>query len=768
MRFLFFIVLAMLLSASAVFMPVQAQQSTPGGGSAAKSQHPKGYRLAAEASPYLRQHAGNPVEWYPWGEEAFEKARKENKPIFLSIGYSTCYWCHVMKRESFENADVANLLNDSVVAIKVDRERRPDVDATYMIATELIAQSGGWPNSVFLTPDLKPFFALTYAPAQQFSELIGRIAETWKNEEAALRADADRIAGLIGQITTRKQARVEITAEVLTRASLAMLSGFDVFHGGIGTAPKFPREQVLSFLYQRAARTGDQTTLKALGLTLDNMVRGGIHDHVGGGFHRYAVDNDWAVPHFEKMLYNQAMIGRLLVQAYEYTGRQHYRDAARKTLDFVITEMTTDDGGFASAFDAETDGKEGLYYLWSKADFDAALMSAADFGAAVFGVTEDGNHEGLNTLRLAAPIEELAVASGLDSAAFQVKLDGVLGKLRSARDKRPKLLRDDKVIADWNAAMIRTLAEASIAFSEKRYVEAAEKAMGLLIDKLGAGTAGMQRSYFENSTGLPATQADHAWVGLAALALYDVTNEKRWLELSATSAVLIIENFADPNAGDYYLTTSATGFVRTKQHDDGDLQGANGAALELFALLTRRDPDPRWRHAADQLGDALSGLAVRTPLAMAGTLVALEKHGLGDIGARQSMGKGAVRISTERDEQGASARVVLELAPGWHINSSAPTEDFLIPTKLTIHGREVEGISYPAAFERKLGFHEGPLQLYEGKVALKFPLANGRQPNQGGDPERAERVTLSLQACSDRLCLEPETAELIVPASPRH
>lgn len=759
MRILLFVVFVSLIAASAVTSPGRAQQSTSENKTATQSVRPKGYRLASEASPYLRQHANNPVEWFPWGEEAFEKARSENKPIFLSVGYSTCYWCHVMKRESFENEEIAKQLNDTVIAIKVDRERRPDVDATYMLATELIAQSGGWPNSVFLTPELKPFFALTYAPAKNFSELLEQIASTWKTEEAGLRADGERVAGIIEQINKRKQAAADITPQFLTRASLAMLTGFDVFNGGIGTAPKFPREQVLAFLYQRAIRSEDATAREALELTLDNIVRGGIHDHVGGGFHRYAVDNSWAVPHFEKMLYNQALIGRLLVQAYELTGNPLYGDTARKTFDFVLGEMTTSEGGFASAFDAETDGKEGLFYLWSKADFDAAVGSDAEFAAKVLGVTEEGNHEGLNTLRLVAPVTELVASVGLDSEAFNQKLESVLKKLAKARSKRPELLRDDKVIADWNAAMIRTLAEAAIVLAQPRYLEAAERAMGVLIDKLGAGTPQMQRAYFENTTGLAATQSDHAGAGLAAIALYDATGEKRWLESATRSAGVLLERFADPDAGDYYLTADATGFVRPKQHDDGDLQAGNAAALELLTLLSRRDQDPRWRHAADQLAATLSGLAKRTPRAMAGTLVALDKHRNGDVAARQSIGKGAVRVSVEREAGGQSARVVLDLAPGWHVNSNVPSEDFLIPTKVMIDGREPKDITYPAGVSRKLGFHEDPLSLYEGQVAMTFPI-----PKSDANSQEAQRLTLSLQACSDSLCLEPESAELIVPA----
>ncbi|MEQ8823253.1 MAG: DUF255 domain-containing protein [Filomicrobium sp.] len=738
--------------------PVAAENTSTAQAAKPKKQ-PAAYRLANEASPYLRQHADNPVEWYPWGRDAFDRAKRENKPIFLSVGYSTCYWCHVMKRESFEDEGIAKFLNEHFISVKVDRERRPDVDTTYMLATELISQRGGWPNSVFLTPDLKPFFALTYAPPAEFKSVSEQVASTWKSDEEALRADAERVAEIIARITGRKNEAVELTPSDLRRANLAMLKDFDVFNGGIGTAPKFPRENVLHFLLHRATRDNDELALEALELTLDNIIRGGINDHVAGGFHRYATDNAWAVPHFEKMLYNQALIGNILVKTFELTGRKKYADAARKTFDFVLRDMTTAEGGFASAFDAETDGKEGLFYLWTKADFDKALEGDAEFGAKIFGVTEDGNHEGMNTLRFVSEMPTLAQEAKLSLEDFQAKATNILAKLNEVRQKRPKLKRDDKVIANWNAAMVRTLADASSVLKEPRYLEAAERAMVLQADKLGAGTKDMQRTYFEGKTGLPASQADHALTGLAALALHDAGGSKRWLEVAKNSARILIEDFADPAAGDYFLTKSETGFVRTKQYDDGDLPAGNALALDLFVKLTRRDADPQWAHAAESLSNALSGLAKRTPMAMATTLVALDSKNRGEAAANHVLAKGNVKLAAQRTANGKSARVVISLAPGWHINSNAPAEDFLIPTALKVEGREPNAMNYPEAIERKLGFNAKPLLLYEGEANLEFALPEDAN-------ETAQRATLTFQACSDKICLAPETAELLFPPKP--
>jgi len=715
----------------------------------------EGWRLTNAASPYLRQHADNPVAWHAWGEEAFEKARKENKPIFLSVGYSTCYWCHVMERESFVDEKIAKKLNDGFISVKVDRERRPDVDSTYMIATELISQRGGWPNSVFLTPDLKPFFAITYAPPGEFTSILDQVATTWAKEEKPLREDAERIASLIGQITQRRQEAVAITPKVMARASLGVLAGFDVFHGGIGTAPKFPREPVLDFLVNRAMREGDAVALEALEVTLDNIIRGGIHDHLGGGFHRYATDNAWAVPHFEKMLYTQALIGRLLVRAYLLTGNADYEASARTTFDFVLRDMTTSDGGFASAFDAETDGQEGLFYLWDHDELKELLGEDIAFAEKVFAAAPDGNHEGMNTLRLVAPVDELLETTRLERAQFEEKLESVFQRLRDARAKRPALKRDDKVTADWNAAMVRTLAEASVALNEPRYLEAARSAMSLLVGKLGAGTPEMQRVFFEGDARLEATQADHAEVGLAALALFDATADETWRELAKSSGTVILDRFQDEATGDFYLTASATGFVRTKQYDDSDLPAGNAAALELFARLVRRDADPKWTHAADRLLGALSGVAQRTPRAMAATLVAADLHLRGEMSPLQYLAKGAVRLSAARDASGKMVAVRAKLAPGWHINARNPDEDFLIPTILKLDGQEPQGTSYPPTQKRSLRFHDLPLDLYEGETEFTFELPDGTTSRRV--------VSLSLQACSDNICLEPETAHLLLP-----
>jgi uncharacterized protein YyaL (SSP411 family) len=748
-RFAFIVAVSLITGAASV---VAASKPKPAG---------KANQLLNSASPYLRQHAYNPVDWHEWGPKAFAKAKREGKPIFLSVGYATCYWCHVMARESFEDAEIAALLNAHTVPVKVDRERRPDVDATYMLATEIVSQQGGWPNSVLLTPDLKPFFGFGYVPRDRFKEMIERVAAGWKDQRAVIVADAARIADIIARAMSRRADAVAVTTKVLRRASMHILARFDVFSGGLGTAPKFPQENVIQFLLHRAERDDDKVSLDAALLTLDNMIRGGIHDHIAGGFHRYATDNAWAIPHFEKMLYNQALMTRALLKAHELTGYQRYSDAARSTLDFVLTQMVTPAGAFASAFDAETDGHEGLYYLWTKKEFDAALGPDATFAATVFNITAEGNHEGRNTLRLAASRLELASAHKMTLQTFDQRLSQSIKKLSVARRKRKPLIRDDKVLTGWNALMVRALAEASIVLGEKRYAEAAVRGQAFMMEKLGGANSALKRSYFAEKASLDATQADYAFAALSALALHDVTGDKRWLVDAERIAEKMYELFIDKAAGGLFLTRQDTGFTRTKETDDSTMPSGNAAALELFARLALRTSNVVWRQRVLGQQAAISGVAVGEPVGHAATLLAADIAIRGETGARQMTAHGAVRLRVARSADNKLARVSIRMAPGWHINSTTPRQDFLLPTKVSIDGIERDRISFPKGVERKLGFHDEPLSLYEGDAVIRVALPAGKAALS------ARRMILNIQACSDRICLDPQTVKLLLPAISR-
>lgn len=373
---------------------------------AASEKTGKANRLLNEPSPYLQQHAYNPVDWYPWSEEAFAKARKENKPILLSVGYATCHWCHVMDRESYSDPAIAKILNNGFVAIKVDRERRPEIDEIYMLATHLLTeQSGGWPNNVVLTPRLMPFFAGTYFPRDNFEDLLQQISLQWAVNNEAIRQEGHRVAGLIDRIMRHRTAAENITPDVVETAVLSATKDFDLIYGGIGSSAKFPRESLLLFLLDQAEKNGNETALEIVTKTLDSMVWGGLHDHVGGGFHRYTVDQKWIVPHFEKMLYNQAGIGRALIQAHRITGNQRYEDAARRLFDFVLRDMKSETGGFYAAFDADSTGsgnvvEEGLFYipipivpaqLLARRGGNKEVRHGMRQGRPLAGFSEDGN-----------------------------------------------------------------------------------------------------------------------------------------------------------------------------------------------------------------------------------------------------------------------------------------------------------------------------------------------------------------------------------------
>ncbi len=703
-------------------------------------------RLIKEASPYLRQHAYNPVDWYPWGEEAFAKARKENKPILLSVGYSTCHWCHVMEKESYSDQGIADLLNNHFVPIKVDRERRPDVDETYMIATELLTQRGGWPNNVFLTPDLKPFYAGTYFPKNVFTNVLTTIQKSWESEQAIVKQDAEKIAGAISQVMTRRIAAAEITPKVLEGAANTLLKTVDSFYGGFSDAPKFPQENLLFFHLHIAERDGHKEALTAVRATLNGMLNGGIQDHIGGGFHRYSVDNEWRVPHFEKMLYNQAQIGRALLRAYRLTGEPRYQSAARRTLDFVLNEMTSAEGGFLSAFDADSEGGEGLYYLWTPDELKKVLKQDATFATKVFGVTKEGNFEGRNILHFPESPVDLAYELKLDEADFFSRINRLRKPLWKVRKKRTPPHRDDKIVMAWNGLMIAALAEASEILSEPRYLQAASKAANFLWTKMRNDKGVLFRAFFKGDAALQATQTDYAALALALIALYDATNDGDWLQRAEDVTAVMITRFEDKIAGDFYRTAETETFQRGKSRSDADTPSGNALALELFAKLMRRSRNPEYRRKGEALLAALSGLALQSVNSNAYGLMAADVFLRGETGPRQYLAKGTVRATGMVDKEKNLLRVILDIAPGWHINAHKPLEDFFIPTELIIEsGEEKSKITYPKPIRRKLDFHSKELALYEGRVEINAPFKKGA------------KINLRLQACSNKICLEPET-----------
>ncbi len=732
--------------------------------SAASKGTGKANRLLTEPSPYLQQHAYNPVNWYPWGEEAFAKARKENKPILLSVGYATCHWCHVMERESYSDAKIAELLNTSFVAIKVDRERRPEVDEIYILATQLITQqSGGWPNNVILTPDLLPFFGGTYFPRDQFSTLLNQVAVEWTVNRAAITAEGQRIGGLVDRVMSHREAAKELTPEVVRKAVSEATRDYDVFNGGVGQTAKFPRESLLLFLLDQAEKHGDETAREVALTTLDAMIKGGIHDHVGGGFHRYTVDPAWVVPHFEKMLYNQAGIGRALVQAHRITGDVKYAEAAHRMFNYVLRDMASKTGAFYSAFDADSKGgseesEEGLFYVWTPDELVKVLgKDDADFAAKVFDITPTGNFEGNNVLHMPESLTDTAKKLNLEQAALKARLAGMLERLRTWREEnRAAPFRDEKILTAWNGAMITALAEAGVAFNEPRYTKAAVRAANFFWTDMGAEKGELMRQHYQGKPSLIATQEGYVLLSLAFVSLYDVTMEAQWLERAKSLAAAMHTRFYDKKAGNYFMTTAGSGFYRPKTATDGDLPSGNAAAIDLFARLARRDLDPEYRSMAEAIMASISGNAVIQPASNAYTLRAADQLLRGETGQKQFIAKGRVLAEARTMPDGKSVKVSIRVAEGWHVNANQPLEDAFIPTVIETVGGKADGvtISYPEPLKRKLGFHDDVLALYEGEVGVEIT---------SGSPDTMPRkLALTLQACSDQICLEPETVTLPV------
>ncbi len=699
-------------------------------------------RLAQESSPYLQQHASNPVDWYPWGDEALNKAKTENKMIFVSVGYASCHWCHVMEAESFENAAIAALLNEYFISIKIDRERRPDLDAQFIMTTSMLAGSAGWPNSVFMTPDAEPFYAGTYFPPDDFTLLINSIAEAWQNDNKALRTQAFSIAARLRNYLDQTAVLGDVSSADINAAATAMLGNLDEFNGGFGHAPKFPRETMQLFLLDQATRTGDTVLLNAVTLTLDNMIKGGIHDHVGGGFHRYAVDPEWGIPHFEKMLYNQALIGRLLLRAYSATGNADYARAARRSFDYVLRDMRSQSGAFYAAEDADSLGPqgervEGAFYVWTPAQIRQVLGDNAGPVIAAFNVLEHGAFEGDNVLHLLEMPIAAGIAAGVDDASLEI--------LRQARGLRPAPIKDTKIILAWNGEMIASLAEASRVLGQPEYAAAAIAATEFLLAKMQTET-GLKRIWFDGRADVDAQLLDYASLGRALLALHDYTDTGKtdWLAAAEPLANEMLRLFSDPDLA-MRMNTQAVGLGVFRPLDDNELASANAQALEFLAGLDRRLA--RATDGPPKLAAALAIDAINSPRQRAGILTALKVMRYGAVGPMRVSNGGAVRVFATMDRKAGQLALSVQLREGWHINAHEPLEDYLVGMKLSVGGISVERSVYPEAEIKTLGFSETALSLYETGFVITAPLGISDAPVQ---------AQLTLQACNDQVCLPPD------------
>jgi len=600
-------------------------------------------QLIHETSPYLLQHAHNPVSWYPWGPEALERARAANKLIFLSIGYAACHWCHVMEHESFENAEVAEILNRDFISIKVDREERPDLDEIYMNATMLYTGQGGWPMSVWLTPDLKPVFAGTYFPPENyygrpgFKSLLGTLAEAWRTRPEQLRAQADQVTTAIGSLHAAEPGEA-LEPERLALAARRMAEAYDMQHGGLpsGGSNKFPPSMSMDFLLRVYRKSGDRLLLSAVELTLEKMALGGIYDHLGGGIHRYATDQRWLVPHFEKMLYDQALVSSIYLDGYQVSGRPLFAERARGILDYVIRDLSSPQGGFYSSEDADSEGLEGKFYIWTVEEARATLgEDDAALFASHYDVTEWGNwqHPGdahvpagpKNILQVVRPVEVIARLEGLDAAALEARFVEMRRKMLEARGKRQRPGLDDKILCGWNGLMIASLAKAAAALDEPRYGEAASRAAGFILGSMHQDGR-LLATFGKGRARLMAYLSDYAFLVEGLLALYEWSGQRKWLSEAARLADAAVTYYWDNRDGAFFFTASDHEALihRSKASTDSAIPSGNSVMLhnlqKLAILLGRND----LRDKAARIIQVFSGAAEKQPFAFDRLLAGIE------------------------------------------------------------------------------------------------------------------------------------------------
>ena len=623
-------------------------------------------RLATETSPYLQQHADNPVDWYPWGAEAFERARAEGKPVLLSVGYAACHWCHVMAHESFEDEETARLMNEHFVSIKVDREERPDVDSIYMQAVQAMTGHGGWPMTVFLTPAGEPFYGGTYFPPEDrhgmpsFRRILLSVADAYRrsperiaqaaaamqeiydNAAASMRGDASG-----GQLTP-------LTATTLERAYRSLAAEYDAAHGGFGDAPKFPHAMAMDFLLRHWRRTDTAYALDMVLQTFRRMARGGIYDQVGGGFARYSTDALWLVPHFEKMLYDNALLARLGVRLWQATEHADVRRVTEETLDWARREMTSPGGAFYSTLDADSEGREGWFYVWDDAELDRLLGDDAPVVKQYWGVTRGGNFEGRNVLHVPNATAVVAKRTGREEPEVEAAVARARAALYDVRAQRVWPGRDEKILAGWNGLMLRAMAEAARAFGRSDYREAAlangEFMLAHLVRASDDGrTARVMRVHKDGATRIPGFLEDHAAVALGFVALYELTFDRSWLDRARAIAAATVEWFWDDDAGTFFDTARDAEALVTRPRDvtDNAVPAGSSLAVELQLYMAELFGDDEARRRASRVLDALA-----EPMA---------RHGLAFghlLGAADMAVNGAVEIALVGDPEAADFRAL--------------------------------------------------------------------------------------------------------------
>jgi uncharacterized protein YyaL (SSP411 family) len=746
---------------------------------------PRENRLAAASSPYLLLHRHNPVDWYPWGDEAIERARREDKPIFLSVGYSTCYWCHVMERESFSNEEIAAAMNRSFVNVKLDREERPDLDEIYMVATQLMTSGGGWPNSVFLTPGLLPFYAGTYFPPEDrwgrpgFGSLIQGIAEAWRERRPDVEEQAHEMAHAIAHyLEHRLEPAAAPPPPAVAEASLQELRRrYDATWGGFGEAPKFPSPANLLLLLDDPS----EEATRMLATSLDRMARGGIRDQIGGGFHRYATDREWRIPHFEKMLYDNGALLEVYARAWQRLGDPELARVVEETVEFLERELSAPEGGFWSAIDAETHGHEGAFYVWARPELEALLgLEDVAFLAPLYGFAGPPFFEGEHyVLHLPRPLAEQAEKRRTTREELLAAIEPLRRRLLAARDERERPLTDDKVLADWNGLTIAGLAVAGAALGRPEWVRRAERAAEHI---LGAMWPGVLLHAWRGGQGeVPAFLSDYAYLVHGLLELHAATGTGRWLEAAADLAAEQRRRLAHEDGGYHTAEDRPDVLFRNREVFDGASTSPNGTAVLNLLRLAEATGERQWRAEAERALRSLGPLIEAQPAAARTLARAARRFWASEAGASTAAGSSdaavggaaapapavgvaaleaeagaVVRARLELDADGGAPvgddgwkafRLVVEVAPGWHLTGAGGSAG-MVPVALEEVDCELRGVELPPPQPFTAGGLADPLPVHVGSFAVTGEL---RPLLRAGRP----RVRLRFQACDDRRCLPP-------------
>ena len=749
-------------------------------------------RLIKETSPYLLLHAHNPVEWYPWGDEALELAKKENKLIFLSVGYSTCYWCHVMEREVFSNSEIAKQMNKDFINIKIDREERPDLDEIYMTATQILMQRGGWPNSVFLTPDLKPFFAGTYFPPTDmpnrpgFPTILEAVQDAWITRTDEVIDTANEITRIIEAVTSKAFTSInanELKPSAITTAVEHLKKTYDHVNGGFDAAPKFPSPANLEFLLREYERqsgletppTDSDLLLKMVTHTLDMMAYGGIYDQIGGGFHRYSVDEKWLVPHFEKMLYDNAQLAKIYLQAYQLTKKPQYKRVAEEIFSFVEREMTSPDGGFYAALDAETDAEEGKYYVWTKEEIENTISKKTlkQF-SSIYGVDAGANFEGKNVLY---------VPKGEESEAVLKPLKPAREMLLAARDEREFPLLDTKVIVSWNGLMIDALAYGYEVLGDEKYLTTATKATQFILDNMSKPNGELWHTYTADVASYDAYLDDYAFLVRGMIGLANATGDDHWLQTAKTFIDKMISFFWDDQNGGFFYTKADAKqlIVRTKKPHDSAIPSGNAVAVNNLLMLDTSYSDyveKTLRSFARSMEEspssfmhmlyALNGFlnSDDTPLKEKPTsdVSVLPQTPLGELGlgdSTQSLVTATAKIKTPAKGNYIDVEVQVKIAKGWHINANPAGQENLIPTSITVAEDspiEISQVQYPKGKSVVFEFSPEAVNVYEGTFTI--PLKIKQKPNTVIKKAVPIILKLDYQPCNETECSFPQTLDV--------